>query len=187
MRSSSIDPGETMTQPDYNPYAAPAETSDRDFDAHPSPETQLLATPGQRFAGNLIDTIVLIVPGVFAYLPIIELEAVAESSPDFDTKAWIMMGVSGLVVLAIGLTQCVMISNTGQSIGKRLVKTKVVRLDGSNPGFFYGVFMRGFVGRLGGFIPVIGNLYNLVDALYVFRADRRTIRDQIAGTRVIQV
>jgi uncharacterized RDD family membrane protein YckC len=177
-----------MTQPDYNPYAAPAETSREDYDTRSSPDIQLLATPGQRFAGNLIDTIVITIPGLFAYIPIITLEErIAETGAAFETKEWVMVGLGCLVVLAIALVQCVMISNTGQSIGKRLVKTKVVRLDGSNPGFFYGVFMRGVVGRLGGLIPVIGNLYNLVDALYVFRADRRTIRDQIAGTRVIQV
>ena len=176
-----------MTSPDYNPYAAPAETSREDYERRATPDVQVLATPAQRFTGNLIDTIVITVPGVFAYLPILSLEEqFGEAADVFEIKDWVMLGLGSLVVLAIALIQCVMISNSGQSIGKRIVKTKIVRLDGSNPGFFYGVFMRGLVGRLGGAIPVIGNLYNLVDALSVFRTDRRTIRDQIAGTRVIK-
>ncbi len=128
-------------------------------------------------------------PAVFAYIPILTLseDGATIGGETFDTKAWVMLGLGISVVLGIAVVQAVMISNTGQSLGKRLMKTKIVRLDGSNPGFLYGVFMRSFVARLAGFIPGVGNLYNLVDALFVFRKDRRTIHDHIAGTRVIQL
>ncbi len=68
-----------------------------------------------------------------------------------------------------------------------LVKTRIVRLDGSNPGFMYGVVMRGLVGHLPGLVPLVGYIYNLADIACIFKADRRTLRDMIAGTRVIQV
>lgn len=181
-----------MTRPDFNPYAAPAETTKEDYDAPSEYDVQRLATPVQRFVGNFVDTLVIMFPAVFAYIPILTatVDGVTIADDTFetlDTKAWVMLGLGVSVVLGIAVVQAVMISNTGQSLGKRLMKTKIVRLDGSNPGFLYGVFLRSFVGRLGGFIPGVGNLYNLADALFVFRSDRRTIHDHIAGTRVIQL
>ncbi|MEA2700447.1 MAG: hypothetical protein QOI66_4718, partial [Myxococcales bacterium] len=47
--------------------------------------------------------------------------------------------------------------------------------------------LRGVVNGIISAIPYLGGLYALVDALFIFRDDRRCIHDLIAGTRVIAV
>jgi uncharacterized RDD family membrane protein YckC len=134
----------------------------------------------------MLDTLLLLVPVVCAAIPLGVLEARASSGED-DTAMILFMVVAGLMGVALLGAQCFMIANRGQSIGKRLVKTRIVRLDGSNPGFVHGVLLRGLVGNLPGAVPFVGNVYNIVDTLCIFKDDRRTLRDMIAGTRVIQV
>ncbi len=173
-----------MNDPNYNPYAAPTETPAYDFTQQASPDHYVLATLGQRFAGNVLDSLVLVVPIVLAMIPLSALEKNTDGEP---TESTLLLGVMGLVILAIAGVQWFMISTRGQSIGKRLVKTRIVRLDGSLPGFVHGVLLRGIVGYLPGAVPIVGNLYGLADTLCIFKDDRRTLRDMIAGTRVIQV
>jgi uncharacterized RDD family membrane protein YckC len=90
-------------------------------------------------------------------------------------------------ILVVAIVQWVLISRNGQSIGKRIIRTRIVRVDGTNPGFVYGVFLRSWVPMGLQFIPFVGSFIGLADALFVFRNDRRTIHDHIAGTKVIQV
>jgi uncharacterized RDD family membrane protein YckC len=173
-----------VNDPNYNPYAAPTETSAYDFTQQANPDHYVLATLGQRFAGNVLDTLVLVVPLVLTMIP---LSALEKNSDGDSAESTLLVGVMGLVMLAIAGVQWFMISTRGQSIGKRLVKTRVVRLDGSLPGFVHGVLLRGIVGYLPSAVPLVGNIYGIVDTLCIFKEDRRTLRDMIAGTRVVQV
>jgi uncharacterized RDD family membrane protein YckC len=174
-----------VNNPNYNPYAAPTETPAYDFAQQADPDHHVLATLGQRFAGNMIDSLVLVVPAVVAMIPLAAVEKSVDGGS--DSGALVLMIALGLVVCVVVGLQWFMISTRGQSIGKRLVKTKIVRLDGSNPGFLYGVLLRGLVGHLPAAVPLVGSLYGLADTLCIFKEDRRTLRDMIAGTRVIQV
>jgi uncharacterized RDD family membrane protein YckC len=174
-----------MAETDLNPYAAPVETLPDDFAPADGDQPYVLATLGQRFSGNLIDALLFVVPGLLVLMP---MRAVNDGpGGGVDQGAVVLMVGLCLACVVLAVTQCMMIASRGQSIGKRLVRTKIIRLDGSNPGFVHGVLVRSLIGRLPGVIPVVGNLYNLADALFVFRRDRRTLHDLIAGTRVIQV
>ena len=77
------------------------------------------------------------------------------------------------------------LSTQGQTLGKKLMKIKVVRYDNKrNGGFITNVLIRFFLGvLLLGMIP----FYPLVDSLFIFREDKRCIHDLIAGTCVIDV
>jgi uncharacterized RDD family membrane protein YckC len=171
-----------VNDPNYNPYAAPTETPAYDFARPAYGDNYALATLGQRFAGNMIDGLVLLVPIIMVVIPLGAVEA-----GDADASSTLLLGVGGLLIAALIGVQCFLISTRGQTIGKRLVRTKIVRLDGSDPGFVYGVLLRGLIGQSLGAVPFVGNVYSLVDTLCIFKQDRRTLRDMIAGTRVIQV
>jgi uncharacterized RDD family membrane protein YckC len=95
--------------------------------------------------------------------------------------------ISALAILAVFIYQNYLVTMTGQTIGKRLAKIRIVKLDGQNPGFVSAVLLRSWLGAVISWIPLVGSLYGLVDALFIFRADRRCIHDQIAGTRVVTV
>lgn len=96
------------------------------------------------------------------------------------------IGLAIVLFLAIAITQLVLLSSRGQTIGKRLVGIRIVKLDtGENGGFVANVVMRAFVPALIGAVPYVGPLFSIVDTLFIFREDYRCIHDHIAGTVVV--
>ncbi|PIR15112.1 MAG: hypothetical protein COV48_16175 [Elusimicrobia bacterium CG11_big_fil_rev_8_21_14_0_20_64_6] len=90
------------------------------------------------------------------------------------------------VIASLGLliTQLVLVTKHGQTLGKRFIGIRIVLKDTmENGGFVVNVLKRGLLNGLLSIIPG----YFLVDSLFVFREDRRCIHDMIAGTCVIQV
>ncbi|ORF14268.1 hypothetical protein BGI01_04205 [Snodgrassella alvi] len=111
------------------------------------------------------------------------------------------------------ILQLIMMSKAGQSIGKYLLKIKVIKLDGRNPGFVGTVLIREImfytisgifsylliefyiyllnVDMLAVLIlnPVYGYLIPLFCLVMLFRVDtnRRTLQDYLAKTIVIKV
>ena len=100
------------------------------------------------------------------------------------TGGWFYVGVLGaLVVLAIDLT---LLARNGQTIGKKLLGIKVVRVDGSPVSLFRVFFLRYVCNTILTLVPVFGSLYSLVDSLMIFGEARRTVHDRIADTIVIK-
>lgn len=96
------------------------------------------------------------------------------------------MGVGFLCMLAVMIYQWVLISRTGQTIGKRATGIRIERIDGSPVTFGTGVVLRNWVIKVIGAVPYLGLVIHLVDCLFIFRADCRCIHDHIAGTRVVR-
>ena len=138
-----------------------------------------MASVWQRFAGLCVDALaaggVMIVGMVLAGLMLGNEDA-------------------GLVLLIPYLIlQAVLITLRGQSIGKIVMKTRIVLVDGSPCGFGRGVLLRwwlpAFLGGLfgAGGLPGLYGLFSLVNAAFILSDDRRLLHDRIAGTRVINV
>lgn len=90
--------------------------------------------------------------------------------------------LGALLFAALIGVQCWLLARDGQTIGKRLSKTRIVRAaTDENGGFFTNVFLRALVASLPNIIP----LYWAVDVLFIFRQDRRCVHDWIAGTKVV--
>ncbi|MDR2676121.1 MAG: RDD family protein [Opitutaceae bacterium] len=82
------------------------------------------------------------------------------------------------------LAQGWMQASRGQSIGKSLLRLRVVSATGSDdepPGFFTGVIVRWLLMWVFYVVPIVA----LVDFIFLFRDDRRCLHDHLAGTRVI--
>ena len=75
----------------------------------------------------------------------------------------------------------------GQTIGKRVMGVRIVDLNGNVPSLVRVVGLRYVVLRLLANIPIVGPFVGIVDALFIFRDDRRCLHDLIAGTRVVKV
>ena len=139
-----------------------------------------LASRGQRFIAALIDSAVLFAP-TFILALIFPQKGTAESV--LETMG-IMGALDGLYILVVLLTQAIFLSISGQTIGKKIEKIKIVRKrDGQNGGFITNVLLRALVNGLIGLIP----LYGLVDALFIFGTEQRCLHDRIAGTIVVAV
>jgi uncharacterized RDD family membrane protein YckC len=163
-----------------NPYSAPA----TDPTVATSFDGQLqLATLGQRFVGAIIDGLIsaaIIIPISFA-LGIYSTRA----GHQLSLMETIGMGLVGFAIfLAI---HWVFLNATGQTIGKKVAKTRIVTMDGRKPSMGNLAGKRYAFMNLVGIVPFIGGLLSIVNILFIFRKDRRCLHDLVGGTQVVQV
>lgn len=146
-----------------------------------------LATRGRRLAAACLD-------GLLYFLPMLALGVggiVAGSGRDGRSPAALSsaeifaVGLCGFGLLALVIVQGLLVATTGQSLGKRWLKIRIVRLDGGPVDLVTGVLLRSWLLAALSAIPGAGGLFYLVDALTIFREDRRCVHDLIAGTKVI--
>lgn len=158
-----------------NPYAPP------DSDVTVSDPVDL-ASRGARLGGAIIDTIIamtiifpaMIVSGYWE-------RAMAGDSAAADAVLLGVLGMVGFLVL-----NGYLLAKHGQTIGKRLVKTRIVSFaDDQILSFGKVIGLRYVPVWVASQIPGIGAILGLVDTLFIFRKDRRCIHDLIAGTRVV--
>ncbi len=164
-----------------NPYAAPQYQ-----DAYESPVrlTGNLASLGQRFMGRLIDNL------GSAAVSLVALFTIGDGTRLFQMRDTADQLTVTLVFFAYALPfnalQWWLVVSSGQSIGKKLANTRIVRDDNSPVGFASGVVLREWVMVALASIPVVGALVSLADAILIFVGhERKTLHDRIAGTKVI--
>lgn len=151
-----------------------------------------LAGRGRRLSAVVIDGFIVAVacaPGlVWLVSSLGDLHPGSEHSTPADILP--LIGAPLLVVLlpllALLIYQTWLLSVRGQTIGKRLLDIRIIRMNGDNPGFVHAVLLRSFVMQLLGAIPIVGGIIALVDPLLIFRADRRCLHDLLADTQVVE-
>ncbi len=78
-----------------------------------------------------------------------------------------------------------LLANHGQTIGKRIMKVKIVDMEGKQVGFLKLYSLRYLVFSLISQIPVAGGLLSLLNVLFIFGKERRCLHDRITGTKVV--
>ncbi len=120
---------------------------------------------------------------VYVILPVIlaVVTPLLVHGPGGETVSGVFIVVAILIVFVY---QMVLLIKDGQTLGKKALRIRIVKMDtGENGGFVPNVLLRLIVNGLLGIIP----LYGLVDILFIFRGDRPCIHDMIAGTQVVEV
>lgn len=149
-----------------------------------------LAGLGARLAAVILDGLIALGVAIplFIGLGLINSNTTSSSataSPSGMSLA--MMALGGLLLLGLMIYQLVLLSKQGQTLGKKMMKIRIVNFNGSgNPGFGKAVIMRGFLPGLLGGIPLLGPIFSLVDICFIFREDRRCIHDLMADTHVVE-
>lgn len=92
-----------------------------------------------------------------------------------------------VLALAVIVVNCVMLHQSGQTIGKRALDIAVVRSNGEPVALSRYILLRVLVVGLFGAIPVVGRFVGLVDPLLIFGKERRCLHDLIADTIVVDV
>lgn len=168
-----MDPNQT---PPPNPYAAPqAQVTDV---AHTVGE---LASPWLRLGGYIIDLLILMVLVSPVYFMLFWGAVTSGQQPSFLMG----MGFTVFVFIVFVALQGYFLNQSGQTIAKKLLKMKIVDENGNKPEFVKLIGLRYAVVQLAQIVPFLGFIYFLVDALFIFRDDRRRISDLLAGTRVV--
>lgn len=139
------------------------------------------AERGDRFVANLVDQLIVFVPWLGASV----LEALLAGG---DFERGIRSGSLALLgfLASLGLAgyQLFLASRSGQTIGKRWRRIRVVRTDGSRASLGRILVLRNLIP--GGLSSLCG-LFGLVDALLIFGEERRCLHDILADTKVIKV
>ncbi len=162
-----------------NPFEAPT-TAGAVSEFNPDTHGYRLAERGTRFFGALIDGVIGLAVyflaafgvGVFGFYPLEDPQG-----PVILVMTMMVVMIPYFVVVGY------LITTRGQSPGKILVNTKIVRKEDGGPiGFVRGVLI-----RLIGVQWLLGSVpgFALVDALVIFGEPRRCIHDYMAGSIVI--
>jgi uncharacterized RDD family membrane protein YckC len=138
---------------------------------------QILAGRGERWVAKFVDGLITMLPAFI--IAIIIAAASGEATEDTPMNT----GVFWLVFLAIFAVQAYYLTTQGQTIAKKWLKIRIVDANTHEVGgFVKNVLLRSVVNGVFGFIP----FYSLVDALFIFREDRRCVHDLMAGTIVVR-
>ena len=159
-----------------NPYAAPKAAVEDVQQGQPE-----LATRWQRFAAAFVDNFVLAIAGGIAG----GLAAALGGRPEGGA---FIVAVS-IAIALVGAINLWMVHRYRASIGKRALKLRMVRKDGSEAELWRLIFARGMpqwlLGLGGQFVPLL-NVLVLVDVLFIFGRARRCVHDYIGDTIVVQ-
>lgn len=169
-----------------NPYAPPQATVADVADPNATAER---ASRGTRLLAAIVDGIVF---SFMVYLPIGIGMAVAGISDATSIAAnpFLLLKVGGpfalLGIVVWGVITYRLVKRNGQTIAKKWMSIKVVRSDGAHASVGRIFWLRNVVNSLLAFIPLVGALYGLLDALWIFGEQRRCIHDLIADTIVVK-
>ncbi len=136
----------------------------------------------KRLVGVFIDGLAMMAAGflglVLAHM-VEPLSFTDSSSSDLSAtqSVLILFPVFGLTLLQWMLT-----AESGRTLGKYAMFTKVVLENGEPPGYLRGMVMRYWVTALLGLVP----LFALADAVWIlFHPEKRCLHDLLAGTWVV--
>ena len=166
-----------------NPYAAPVAAV-----ADEVPRAQELADRLTRLGAVFLDGLFFgfsIVPAIVAMAFVGDTSS-ANFDQQVDTAVYAGFGLGLLLFFGLVAWNCVLLSRHGQTVAKKMLGIRVVRRDGSHCGLARIFFARYLPVTVLGMIPFLGGLVSLVDALLIFRDDRRCLHDEIAYTIVIK-
>ncbi|WP_185650488.1 RDD family protein [Clostridium sp. DJ247] len=92
--------------------------------------------------------------------------------------------VGSILMFVITITQIALLSVSGQTIGKKILKIKIVKAHtNTNGGFIRNYLVRSFLNLI-----LYGTvIYGIIDIISIVRKDRRCVHDLIAGTKVVKV
>jgi uncharacterized RDD family membrane protein YckC len=172
---------------------------------HREPLPLTRASRSFRLAAVLLDvalyTAVMLPLALAAFVAVMVFDAAGE---------WLVVA-NAFAAVVYGLVQAVLITRTGQSLGKRMLGLRIVRPDGTLPGFARGVLLRSWLFLLPyaavnlalpelwflfadefGFTPLLmtlltylGYAAQAIDPLFILGGARRCLHDHVAGTDVV--
>jgi uncharacterized RDD family membrane protein YckC len=164
-----------------NPYAAPASVAIRR-----ASDQGELAGRGRRLGAAIIDTIIMMAIAIPIVIVVAGGRAAYMAKSQSGDLGFQLIGA--LIGMSIFLLlNGYLLAQSGQTIGKKLLGTRVVRTDGSKADFARIMLRRYLPLWVVGMVPVVGMLIALLDSLLIFRASKKCLHDDIADTVVVRV
>jgi uncharacterized RDD family membrane protein YckC len=155
----------------------------------------ILAAPGVRLWAVSIDGLIATIAWLPCLASVVQLAwrvaLAGEAPPTVDELLFEFMSGPGLLIsiaanVVFLLVTAVFVWRYSQTIGKRIMRIKVVRADGSPASFARILWLRNVVNTLPNLIPVVGGLYIIADSLLIFSERHQCLHDRIADTIVVE-
>jgi uncharacterized RDD family membrane protein YckC len=89
-------------------------------------------------------------------------------------------------VLALIAYTIVLVQRNGQTIGKKIVGIKVLRKNGERASLGRIFALRNLLPGIITMVPLLGGIFALVDACFIFGAEKRCLHDMMADTIVVR-
>jgi uncharacterized RDD family membrane protein YckC len=160
-----------------NPYQTPGSPFQSEPPAQRSRINLEPASRGSRLLAALLDGVVTMI----VVLPVMYYIGLFERGDDLggQVTAFLLGFISVIIIHGY------LLHTRGQSIGKAIVGIQIVGLDGHRISLAQIIFRRYLPIQLASLIPGFGSVLTLLDAVWIFREDRRCIHDHLAGTVVV--
>ncbi len=178
---SDVNPIDTSNPYADNPYAAPSGVGDV------STETNELATRSARFTGAFVDGLLMLPAAALIFFLAVQIGLGLQGeviTAQIAAGVMRMLVVSAWYLILNGYT----LANRGQTLGKMAAGTKIVDARTGEILPLMQLFLKRFFSvQVITLIPLVGNIFGLVNVLMIFRENRRCWHDDFAGTKVINV
>ncbi|HAT8558672.1 TPA: RDD family protein [Vibrio vulnificus] len=144
----------------------------------------LLASRWSRVGAAIIDSVVLgIVMLPLAYFTG-GFDGLAQDPPVEPSFSYqLVMALLGFSLYCV--VNWKLLGQSGQTVGKKAMKIKVVNIDGSQAKVQDLVFKRYAFMVFISYIPLVGGILNLINLIMIFGKQKRELHDRVAKTRVI--
>ncbi len=177
----NIPPNPSHNNPADNPYQAPKSEVYQDFH-HGGAE---LAGRGGRLLAVLIDAFISIVVALPIWF-LTGMFTILMEGEQLSLAVQAGMFVYGMVMYLV--VHGYLLNKYGQTVGKRLMGIYIANVNTNEKAELKDIFLKRVLPvSIVSAIPFIGGLIALVDALMIFRSDKRCAHDLIAGTHVLNV
>src|SRR5262249_29595447 len=93
--------------------------------------------------------------------------------------------LAGAMLFALAAYQWYLITTTGQSIAKKWLGMRIVKVNGAPINFVSGVILRDWLPALLRSIPYFRPVLGLTGAVMISQREQRCLHDVIAGPKVI--
>jgi uncharacterized RDD family membrane protein YckC len=165
---------------DANPYQPPAA---RLIDESPVRAVES-AERGQRFWAAMLDWLLSL-----AYLfPIAYLLGSFDYVRNRQELPPVVMTQTVLLgFVGFALMHGYFLKNAGQTIGKKILGIRIVDMQGDVPSLARTLGLRYFILQVSALLPLVGKASRTIDAVFIFRENRRCLHDLIAGTQVVKI
>src|SRR5215475_2720262 len=147
------------------------------------PAENQLAGRGQRLGAALLDGGIGLLFGVPVMFALGTWDYVKQGKP---LPLSLMIVSVAVGFLFFFLVHGYFLKSNGQTIGKMIIGIRIADLENNVPSFAKVIGLRYLPLSLCTLVPAVGQFLPLIDALFIFRSDRRCVHDLIAGTRVIR-
>ena len=149
------------------------------------PGVEALADRKTRFVAAIVDGIIGLIiglPFMFIAGPYLGYEEIGQQ-PSFNY----LLAATLFGLIAFLIIHGYYLQKFGQTIGKRVLKIKIVSMSGDKPTLTKLFGLRYLPISLATLVPIAGSFLPVIDVLFIFRKDRRCVHDFIAGTKVVKV